>query len=171
MGEDGKLSFYISPPYYLVWEWSWQRLCFSQVCLFTPVLYLNTFQAPSVETRAAVFPAALMEQESSWVFPVHVRDASSNSSGALEMCLKRSWSIEVKLNSSVFYFSKAVELLQVRPGFCRYKLLPKKPTCRSLRVNEAVPLCSLFILLSKEISCCYSVFISTASCFATALCV
>lgn len=139
--------------------------------LSTPVLYLNTFQAPSTETRVAVSLAVLMEQESSWGFPVHVRDASSNSGWALETCLKRFWSIEVKLNSSVFHFSKDVELLQVRPGFCRYKLLSKKPTCRSLRVSEAVPLCSLFPLLSKEISCCYSVFISTALCFAAALCV
>lgn len=138
--------------------------------LSTPVQYLNTFQAPSIETRTAVSPAVLLEQESSWVLVVHVRDASSNSSWALEMCLKRFWSIEVKLNSSVFHFSKAVVLLQTRPGFCRYKLLSKKPTCRSLRVNETVPLCSLFPLLS-EISCCYSVFISTALCFAAALCV
>lgn len=90
---------------------------------------------------------------------------------SFEGCLKRFWSVEVRLNSSVFHFSKAVKLLQIRPGFCRYKLLSKKSTCRSLRVNVTVPLSSLFPLLSKEISCCYSVFISTALCFAAALCV
>lgn len=33
--------------------------------LSTLVLYLNTFQVSSIETKAAVSPAVLMEQESS----------------------------------------------------------------------------------------------------------
>lgn len=48
--------------------------------LRTIVLYLSAFQVPSIETRGAVSPAVLMEQKSSWIFPIHMNDASSNSS-------------------------------------------------------------------------------------------
>lgn len=109
--------------------------------LSTVVLYLSAFQVPSIETRGAVSPAVLTEQRSSWVFSTHLTPVELSFEGVPEHVLK--CKSQIQLISGVI-LARLLSCCGSDQASAAINSFPRKLHARSLRVNEAIILSSLF---------------------------